>query len=109
MNNFTYKCDVNKAEILAAIKRHDCYDSWGDVEYGNSEKAVEYNICIDNSTSQTKYLSAFYRIEKGKDGCWQHDDCQEWYLYEINFSDAKWQEKLKEAAIKAYNKLWNVS
>lgn len=109
MNHFTYKCDINKTEILSAIERHDCYDSWGDAEYGNSEKAVEYNVCIDNSTNQTEYLSAFYRIAKGKDGCWQHDDCQEWYSYEINFSDAKWQEKLKEAAIKAYNKLWNVS
>lgn len=106
MNKFLYECHVNKEEILDAIKNHDCYDTWGDAEYGNDKRAVEYNICIDNSTEETEYLSAFYRLYKNKDGYWQHDSCQEWYLYEIDFSDENWEEKLKEAAVKAYKELW---
>lgn len=109
MGKFNFKCHVNKHEILEAIKNHDCYDSWGDVMYGNSRKAVEYNICVDNSTNKTEYLSAFYRLSKDKDGVWQHDNCQEWYAYEINFTDNRWKEKLKEAAVKAYKALWEES
>lgn len=55
MSKFRYECHVNKAEILEAIKNHDCYDAWGDVEYGNDKRAVDYNICIDNSTDKTEY------------------------------------------------------
>lgn len=106
MSKFRYECHVNKAEILEAIKNHDCYDTWGDVEYGNDERAVDYNICIDNSTDKTEYCSAFYRLIKDKDGYWQYDNCQEWYLYEIDFSDDNWEEKLKKAAMKAYKALW---
>lgn len=101
-----YKCYVNKKEILRAIKTHSCYDTWGNVEYGNDEQAVDYNICIDNSSEETEYCSAFYRLSKNKDGYWQHDGCQEWYKYEIDFSDDNWKEKLKEAAIDAYKTLW---
>ena len=79
MSKFTYRCDVNKKEILEAIKNHEDYDTWGDVEYGNDEQAVDYNICIDNSTEKTEYLSAFYRLLKNKEGYWQHDSCQEAY------------------------------
>lgn len=106
MSEFTYECHVNKDEIIKAITNHSDYDSWGEVEYGNNKQAVDYNICIDNSTKETEYLSAFYRLVKNKDGYWQHDGCQEWYSYEIDFSDDKWEEKLKEAAIKAYEMLW---
>ena len=106
MSKFTYRCDVNKKEILEAIKNHEDYDTWGDVEYGNDEQAVDYNICIDNSTEETGYMSAFYRLSKNKDGYWQHDSCQEWYHYVIDFSDNNWEEKLKDAAIKAYETLW---
>lgn len=106
MNKFTYECQVNKDEILEAIKNREDYDIWGDVEYGNDERAVDYNICIDNSTEKTEYCSAFYRLSKNKEGYWQHDGCQEWYSYEIDFSDDNWEEKLKEAAMKAYKALW---
>lgn len=106
MSEFEYECNVNKHEIMEAIKNHDCYDTWGDVEYGDDKQAVDYNICIDNSTEKTEYLSAFYRLLKNEDGCWQHDGCQEWYPYEIDFSDDNWKEKLKEAAIRAYKALW---
>lgn len=106
MNNYIYKCNVNKDKILEAIKNHNEYESWGEVEYGNNQQAVDYNICIDNSTETTEYLSAFYRLSKNKDGYWYHDGCQEWYAYEIDFSDDNWKEKLKEAAIKAYKILW---
>lgn len=106
MGTFGYKCHVNKNRIQKAIKNHDCYDSWGEAEYGNNRQSVEYNICIDNTTEKTEYLSAFYRIFKGENGSWQHDSCQEWYSYEIDFSDDNWEEKLKEAAMKAYKALW---
>lgn len=106
MSKFIYRCDVNKNEILEAIKRHECYDTWGNVEYGNDKLAVDYNICIDNSTEETEYLSAFYRLSKNKDGYWHHDSCQEWYAYIIDFSDNHWEEKLKDAAKKAYKALW---
>lgn len=106
MSEFRYICEVNKDKIIAAIKNHADYDSWGEAEYGNEEKAVDYNICIDNSTEETEYCSAFYRLSKNKDGYWEHDGCQEWYEYEIDFSDGNWEEKLRGAAIKAYEKLW---
>lgn len=101
-----FECHVDKKEILKCIKNHESYDTWGDVEYGNNEKAVDYNICIDNSTETTEYCSAFYRLYKNKEGYWQHDGCQDWYSYEIDFSDKNWKEKLKEAAEKAYEELW---
>ena len=106
MSELTYECHVNKEEILEAIINHEDYDSWGDVEYGNNKQAVDYNICIDNSTEETEYCSAFYRLSKNKRGYWQHDGCQEWYPYEIDFSDDNWEEKLKEAAMRAYKVLW---
>lgn len=43
---------------------------------------------------------------RNEKGCWQHDGCQEWYPYEIDFSDDNWEEKLKEAVVKAYKALW---
>ena len=97
---------MNKEEILDAIKNNEDYETWGDVEYGNDERAVDYNICIDNSTEETEYCSAFYRLYKNGDGLWQHDGCQEWYEHEIDFNDENWEVKLREAAIKAYKKLW---
>ena len=106
MSEFTYECYVNKEKISDAIKNREDYDTWGDVEYGNDERAVDYNICIDNLTKETEYCCAFYRLSKNKDGYWQHDGCQEWYSYEIDFSDDNWEEKLKEAAMKAYKTLW---
>lgn len=107
MSKFKYRCDVKKKKLLNIIKDREDYDSWGEVEYGNAQQAVDYNICIDNSTEETEYCSAFYRLSKNEDGYWQHDGCQEWYPYEIDFSDDNWKEKLKEAAKKAYEELWN--
>ena len=103
MGKFT--CSINKKKILEAVKNHDCYDSWGEVMYMSGRQGVEYNICIDNSTKETACLSAFYRLSKGKDG-WQNDGCQEWYTYEIDFSDKDWKEKLKDAAKQAFKYLW---
>lgn len=100
-----YECSINKDKILEAIKNHSCYDNWGEVEYRNGSKGVTYNICVDSTTENTAYLSAFYRCSKGRDGYW-YDECHEWYSYEINFSDDNWIEKLKEAAEKAYEALW---
>ena len=97
----TYECNVNKDKVFETVKYWNCYDSWSEAEYRKGNKGVTYNICIDN----TKYLSAFYRCSKGKDGCW-YDDCHECYSYEIDFSDDNWIEKLKEAAEKAYSSLW---
>lgn len=104
-----YECYIDekvKADILDAINNHYDFDSWGDVEYGNDHIAVDYNISIDNSTEETIYQSAFYRLVKNADGLWQHDGCTEWYEYNIDFSDEDWEEKLKEEAIKSYEKLW---
>jgi cation transport regulator ChaC len=103
MGKFT--CSINKKKILEAVKNHDCYDSWGEVMYMSGRQGVEYNICIDNSTEETKCLSAFYRLSKGKDG-WQNDGSLEWYAYEIDFSDNNWKEKLKDAAKQAFEYLW---
>lgn len=105
MSKFIYISNVRKDKILKAIQNHECYDSWGEVQYGNDERAVEYNICIDNTTEKTIYCSAFYGLLKNKEGCWQHDDDQEWYEYEIDFADNDWEAKLKEAAKKAYKEL----
>lgn len=105
----TYNCYIDekdKSEILNAINNHYSFESWGDVEYGNDKQAVDYNICIDNSTEETEYCSAFYKLSVNENGYWGHDGCQEWYEYEIDFSDENWEEKLKEAAIKAYKALW---
>lgn len=78
----------------------------GDVTYGNENYAVDYNLCIDNSTSETVFCSAFYRLVN-EESVWHHDDCSRYYPYEIDFLDENWREKLKEAAKAAYKALWN--
>lgn len=97
---------ICKFEILNCIEKHENYDSWGDAEYGNEEKAVDHNLCIDNSAENTEYNSAFYRIFKNEKGLWEHDKLKDCYPYEIDFSDEYWTVKLKEAAKKAYKELW---
>ena len=102
MNTNVYKEPV---KLIALDLDRTTLKSDGHISKANRQ-AVEYNICIDNSTEKTEYLSAFYRIFKGKDGNWQHDSCQEWYSHEIDFSDDNWKEKLEDAAIRAYKTLW---
>lgn len=106
MSKFKYDFNVNKKAIMKAIKEHYCYDTWGEVMYGDNEQVVDYNICIDNSTEETEYCSAFYRMFLGEDGYWYHDNCCTCYPYDIDFNDKDWKKKLKDAAIKAYEKLW---
>ena len=106
MSKFTYECNVNKEKILDAIKSHESYDSWGEVQYTNGKKGVDYNICIDNTTEETEYCSAFYKIYADEDDCWSHDDCCEYYIYDIDFNDKDWEKKLKEATKIAYKELW---
>ena len=105
-NSMQYDYNVNTRAIKRAIKNHDSYDSWGEVMYGNDKQVVDYNICIDNSTDETEWCSAFYRMSLGEDGCWYHDDCCTSYSYDIDFTDRHWKKKLKDAAIKAYEELW---
>lgn len=105
--HFSYECDVDKNGILDAINNHNCYDTWGEVVYGNGRQAVDYNICIDNTTDETENLSAFYKLFKNDKGYWQHDECTQWYSYKIDFSDKDWKNKLKEAAKRAYKELFN--
>lgn len=106
MSKFTYECNVNKEEILDAIKNHESYDSWGEVQYTNDKKGIDYNICIDNTTEETEYCSAFYKIYADKDGVWHHDDCSECYRYEIDFKDKNWKKKLEEVTKIAFEELW---
>ena len=106
MSKFTYECNINKEEILDAIKNHESYDSWGEVQYTNGKKGIDYNICIDNTTEETEYCSAFYKIYADEDGCWSHDDCCEYYIYNIDFNDKDWEKKLEEATKIAYKELW---
>ena len=105
-NNMQYDYNVNVRTIKRAIKNHDSYDSWGEVMYGNDEQVVDYNICIDNSTDETEWCSAFYRMSVDEDGYWRHDDCCTCYQYDIDFNDKDWKKKLKEAAIQAYHELF---
>ena len=106
MSKMKYDFNVDVRAIKKAIKNHYDYDSFGEVMYGNDKQVVEYNICIDNSTEKTEYYSAFYRMYLGENGCWYHDDCCNYYSYDIDFNDKHWKKKLKEAAIKAYKELW---
>ena len=107
MSEFTYSCNINKKEILGAIKNHEYYDTWGEVEYGNDKRAVDYNIYIDGTDEEGwDYIGAFYRLYADEDGVWHHDDCCELYEYTIDFKDKDWEAKLKEAAQKAYEALW---
>ncbi len=106
MNNMKYDYNVDVRAIKKAIKNHYDYDSWGEVMYGNDKQVVDYNICIDNTTEETEYCSAFYRMSLGEDGYWHHNDCCESYSYDIDFKDKDWKTKLKEAAQKAYKTLW---
>ena len=105
-NNMQYDYNVDVRAIKRAIKNHDSYDSWGEVMYGNDEQVVDYNICIDNSTDETEWCSAFYRMSVDEDGYFCHDDCCTYYEYNIDFNDKNWKKKLKEAAIKAYHELF---
>lgn len=106
MSKFKYDFNVDVKAIKKAIKNHYDYDSWGEVMYGNDKQVVDYNICIDNTTEETEYCSAFYRMSLGEDEYWHHDDCCTSYSYDIDFTDKQWKSKLKEAAIKAYEELW---
>lgn len=106
INNMKYDYNVDVKAIKRAIKNHYCYDSWGEVMYGNDAQIVDYNICIDNSTEETEWCSAFYRMYVDEDGCWHHDNCCTCYQYDIDFNDKDWKKKLKEAAIQAYHELW---
>lgn len=106
MDKFQYDFNVNKKAILRALKNHECYDCWGEVVYTNDKQGVDYNICVDNSTEETEFCSAFYKIFTDEDGIWHHDDCCTYYSYDIDFTDKNWKSKLKEAAIKAYEELW---
>ena len=107
MSAMIYRCDINKEEILDAINRHECYDSWGEVQYGNDKTAVEYNVCIDNTTEEMENCSAFYRIYADEEGYWENDDCNTWSRYHIDFTDKDWELKLEEAAKKAYKELFD--
>ena len=60
----------------------------------------------DNRAENLEWCSAFYRMSLGEDGYWHHDDCCTYYSYNIDFNDKNWKKKLKEAAIKAYEELW---
>lgn len=97
---------VNEKAIKKAIKEHYCYDTWGEIEYGNDKYAVDYNIFIDNTTEKTAYCSAFYKIQSDENGVWHHDDCSECYVYNIDFKERDWKKKLKNAAKKAFEELW---
>ena len=104
-NELTYECSVNKEKILEAIKNRKHFEIWGTAQYGRDAQIIDYNIYIDNTT---KNCSAFYRRIYKKEvyeEYWESDfdDC---YSYAIDFSDDNWEEKLKEAAIKAYKILW---
>lgn len=108
INKFNYDCSIDKEIILKAIENHECYDSWGEVEYGDDTRAVDYNICIDGTDeSDWEYVGAFYRLYLGDDGYWHHDNCCEYYQYDIDFNDENWEEKLKETSKKAFEELWN--
>ena len=61
-----YNCYINNkkiGEIKRAIEDHEDFDEWGLIEYGDYSRAVEYNLCIDNSTEETEHLSAFYKLD----------------------------------------------
>ena len=106
-NNFTYDCSIDKETILNAIENHEYYDTWGEVEYGDDTRAVDYNIYIDGTEeSGWDYIGAFYRLALGDDGCWHHDDCCEYYSYTIDFNVEDWEEKLKDATKTAFKELW---
>lgn len=105
MNNFDYYFNVDEKVILETIINNWDYDGWGEVEYSNDEKGVDYNIYIDNSTNETIFGSAFYKIFKNKNNRWQHDTSQ-YYPYEINFKDPNWKVNLKNESKKAYKTLW---
>lgn len=106
MSKLVYKFNVDENAIREALKNHDSYDSWGEVEYSNDKRGVDYNICIDNSTEETGFCCAFYKIYADKDGVWHHDDCCEYYCYDIDFDDKDWKKKLEEVAKIAYKELW---
>ena len=106
MSEFQYDFNVNEKAIRKAIKNHECYDSWGEVQYGNDKQGVDYNICIDNTTEETEYCSAFYKIYADENGIWHHDDCCTCYLYNIDFKDKDWKKKLEEVTKIAYAELW---
>lgn len=104
-----YDCyidDKKFVEIKRAIENHEDFDEWGLIEYGDDSRAVEYNLCIDNSTEETEHLSAFYKLIKNENGYWQHDGCDSFYSYNIDFNDNRWKHKLKEAAEKAFESLF---
>lgn len=89
-------------EFNEQLKDNGEYDKWEVADYGNDELAVDYNMCIYGYQD-----SAFYILVKNKDtGFWEHD-CNNFYRYNIDFNNPNWKIKLKKAAIKAYEHLFN--
>lgn len=86
---------------------YNCYDSWGDVVYGDENRAVDYNMYIDNTTDETIVACAFYRLIKGEDGLWTHDDCSTYFSYNIDFTNDNWEQELKEASKLAFKALYS--
>lgn len=109
---YTFKSNINakeKENIIDALKSNDDYDMWGLVLYGNDYLMVDYNICIDNSTEKPEISGAFYRLSARENGSLSHDNCSVWYPYMIDFTDTRWEEKLKKAAQCAFKKLFDTN
>lgn len=92
-----YVNEINRdrrKEIMETLKRKESLDEWGDVQFGNDKVAVDYNLCIDNSTEESIDCSAFYLMRIGSDGFW-YTDTSNFVPYQIDFANQNWEEDLR--------------
>ena len=95
-----YKFECNIDEWYKYIET----DEWGCAYvWIGKDAGVEYNFCIDSGNN----CSAIYKMEMN--GEYMETDSNSFIHYEIDFDDADWQEKLKDAMCRALEELHNLN
>lgn len=79
------------------------YDEWGAAfAWMDDKRGVEYNICMDSGEN----FSAIYKMELNEKTDYMETDTSTYEHYEINFDDPDWEQKLKDAMLRAINKFF---
>ena len=99
---YYFQCDIEKEEALKEIADTDYFDEWGCVYVSLGETmAVEYNLCIDNTTNENINASAIYKIDYDEENDYIETDVSTFIHYEIDFNNPKWKNELEDAMCEA--------
>ncbi|MBO5828885.1 MAG: hypothetical protein J6R59_10610 [Paludibacteraceae bacterium] len=106
---YSWYCNAVKERVLEEIADTNCFDEWGFayVSFGDNI-GVEYNLCIDNTTSENINCSAIYRTDYNEEEDCIETDTSTFVHYEIDFNNPKWKEKLENAMCEALIKFFEL-